>query len=278
MSRSIEGLSEIASGFDIFLVDQFGVLHDGRSPYPGAAEALAKIKSAGKRIALVSNSAKRAASNLPRMRRLGFSDDLYHAFITSGEAAFALMKGGLIGEAQGRCAYVFAIDADRSFIDGTGLVETADPSAADLVIIAGSEAPRVTLEDYRKRIEPLIRRKLPALCLNPDKLMLVDGTIAFAPGAIADLYVEMGGDVRFIGKPYPDIYRIALEAVGAKGGERILCIGDSVEHDIAGAKAIGASSLLILGGILREADEAVIEQEIAAHGARPDFTAADFRW
>jgi HAD superfamily hydrolase (TIGR01459 family) len=276
MSQSIPGLSAIADQFDVFLVDQFGVLHNGHAAYPGASDALLRLRAAGKRVALVSNSAKRTASNLPRMERLGFDGRHYDAFITSGEAAFQMMSGGLLGESAGRRAMVFALDEDRSFIAGTGLVETADAKNADLLIIAGSEAPRLTLEDYRRRLEPLALRNVPALCLNPDKLMLLGETIAFAPGAIADLYVSMGGSVRWIGKPYPDIYRVALHAIGAKPGERIIGCGDSVEHDIAGARSIGAASLLVMGGILKDASSADILHEIAAHDA--DFVTPLFNW
>ena len=33
--RTVEGLSELADVFDEFLIDQFGVLHDGMRPYQG---------------------------------------------------------------------------------------------------------------------------------------------------------------------------------------------------------------------------------------------------
>jgi HAD superfamily hydrolase (TIGR01459 family) len=275
--ESIAGLGAIAARFDVFLIDQFGVLHNGREPYPGAAEALAWLKGQGKRVALVSNSAKRTASNLPRMRMLGFPADHYDGFITSGEAAFLMMRDGLFGAEGGKRAIVFALDDDRSFMAGTGLVETDDPALADLLIIAGSEAPRLTLDDYRLRLAPLAARNVPALCLNPDKLMLLGHETVFAPGAIADLYGTMGGGVRWVGKPYADIYRVALDAIGAVRADRILCIGDSIEHDIAGAKAIGAASLFIRGGIFRQAADEEIAREIAAHDAAPDFIAPLFQ-
>ena len=44
MSRlqSIEGLAALAPRYRTLLVDQFGTLHDGRTPYPQAAEALTR--------------------------------------------------------------------------------------------------------------------------------------------------------------------------------------------------------------------------------------------
>src|SRR6185312_16969519 len=53
-------LRSLAQRFDVFFVDQFGVLHDGSAPYPGAVAALSSLKAAGKKIVLVSNSGKRA--------------------------------------------------------------------------------------------------------------------------------------------------------------------------------------------------------------------------
>jgi HAD superfamily hydrolase (TIGR01459 family) len=278
--RRIPGLAAIAADFDIFLVDQFGVLHNGREPYRGAVAALTALREAGKRVALVSNSAKRAAPNAERMRRLGFADELYEAFVTSGEAAHAMLTAGPLRDRFGAAprAIVFPMDRDRSFIEGTDILETDDVAAADLVIIAGSQAPQVTLADYRKRLEPLARRNLPALCLNPDKLMLVGGEMYPAPGRIAAIYEELGGAVTYIGKPYPEIYEAALARLGVGRSARVLGCGDSIEHDIAGARSIGAKSLLTLGGIFRNDPAEAIDEAIREHRVTPDFIAPLFAW
>ena len=63
MTPWIEGLRAIADRFDAVLVDQYGVLHDGRRAFPGAADCLRALRAAGKRIAVVSNSGKRAGPN-----------------------------------------------------------------------------------------------------------------------------------------------------------------------------------------------------------------------
>ncbi|TFZ33930.1 TIGR01459 family HAD-type hydrolase, partial [Pseudomonas syringae] len=70
--REIPGLSAIAGAFDAFLVDQYGVLRDGRGPYPGAAETLVRLKQAGKRVIVLSNSGKRSTENDRRLAELGF--------------------------------------------------------------------------------------------------------------------------------------------------------------------------------------------------------------
>ena len=86
--RKIERLSALADSFDLFMIDQFGVLHDGVSPYPGAIECLASLKASGKGVVLLSNSGKRAAANIARLADLGFSHELFDHVVTSGEVAW----------------------------------------------------------------------------------------------------------------------------------------------------------------------------------------------
>ncbi len=61
------GLADLASRYRGFIVDQWGVLHDGGAPYPDALEGLAELRAAGKRVVLLSNSGKRAAVNRQRL-------------------------------------------------------------------------------------------------------------------------------------------------------------------------------------------------------------------
>lgn len=41
------------------LLDQFGVLHDGRKPYPGAIEAVTALADSGRSVLIISNSSRR---------------------------------------------------------------------------------------------------------------------------------------------------------------------------------------------------------------------------
>ena len=61
--QSIDGLGEIIAAHDLFLVDQYGVLHDGRKLFPGVVATLNAIKSAGKTSIILTNSGRRAAQN-----------------------------------------------------------------------------------------------------------------------------------------------------------------------------------------------------------------------
>jgi HAD superfamily hydrolase (TIGR01459 family) len=168
-----------------------------------------------------------------------------------------------------------ARDGDTSPIDGLGIAPTDRPDDVDLVLIAGSEAPRRTLADYEALLAEPAARRVPALCVNPDMTMLVPGGHAFGAGRIARLYEALGGRVTWIGKPHPAIYRMAREMIGG-AGLRALGIGDSIEHDVVGAKRAGADAAFILGGI--HAGETDLEKLYEEHGGRPDFVLERFAW
>ena len=90
-------------------------------------------------------------------------------------------------------------------------------------------------------------RPVPAICCNPDKLMITSSGLLPAPGAIAALYEAQGGKVQWIGKPYRDIYEHALKVIGTP--KRVLCIGDSAEHDVGGGRGAGLTTLLVRTGV-----------------------------
>ena len=274
-------LAELIDAFDIFFLDQFGTLHDGHQPYDGAVAALRHIRAGSKRIVLLSNSGKRASANAARLQALGIPPDCYDRLITSGEVAWQMLSAGRLDLPQGRGGPLRCLllerNGDGSSIEGLGFEAVDGGADADLVMIAGSEGDRLSLADYRQRLAPAADRKAPALCTNPDTVMLTASGPAFGSGRIAEMYAELGGAVTWIGKPYPDIYSAALEAIGATPADRILCIGDSVEHDIAGARAAGLASALVVGtGILAGLSPAEREAAYARHQATPDFLLPSF--
>ncbi|MDQ0469643.1 TIGR01459 family HAD-type hydrolase [Labrys wisconsinensis] len=272
-SRPVTRLRDIAPAYRLFFVDQFGVLRDSQAAYPGAIEALRQLRAEGRKVVIVSNSGKRSAPNEERMERLGFERASWDLFLSSGEVAWRMLAARPASERPKRCL-ILARDGDVSPIEGLGIAVAESAAEADLVLIAGSEAPDRTLADYQALLEPAAARKVPALCINPDMTMLVAGGTAFGAGRIARLYATLGGPVTWIGKPYPEIYRSARAIVGLDGPA--LGIGDSVEHDIAGAKGVGADAALVLAGI--HAGEEDLEAVYLKEGARPDHVLERFVW
>jgi HAD superfamily hydrolase (TIGR01459 family) len=263
----------IASSFKAVFFDQYGVLHDGRNPYLGARDALAALKSRGVRIVILSNSGRTGAANAERMAKLGFEPELYDFLVTSGDVARILLQRGRFSAllAPGARCFVISTGGDDELASAFGLASTADSGAADLVIIAGSQADKVSLDYYRAALAPAARRGTPCLCTNPDKLMLTASGNAPGAGRIAEIYEELGGVVTWIGKPFPEIYRAAAELSRVENPRDVLCVGDSVEHDIAGANRFGAFAALVRTGVLADLSDKELAAEIGRHGVAPDF-------
>jgi HAD superfamily hydrolase (TIGR01459 family) len=279
--KHIVGLREIADQFDLFLVDQYGVLHDGGAAYPGAVDGLARLASGGRKVVVLTNSGKSAAANLARLAGLGFSGSNLHAVLSSGEVAVRLVRSGALGPR-------FAIGADACVIGRVGDAYAFSPDEfrlvprpqdADFLVFAGSDAPRTTWADtYRSMLTGAAQARVPAICINPDLTMIQDGELVPAPGAIARLYESLGGPVDYVGKPYPAIFDHAVAIAAMDAGARVVMIGDSPEHDVAGARAMGLSTLLVRTGIHRDLDEQRLLRFCEGCNAVPDFLTAAFAW
>jgi HAD superfamily hydrolase (TIGR01459 family) len=254
--RRISGLSEIASDFDGMIIDQFGVIHDGEKLYPGTLEVMARLAEAGVKVMIVTNSGKRSAANVRRIVKLGVPREHFIDCISSGEVAYQSLTV--------RRAFIIGRQGDNYEFDGIEPVD--DPRDADVLLILGTNVPETSMEDYRAQLKGVT---LPCICCNPDRWMLTPQGLQAAPGAIAALYEEMGGKVTWIGKPYPGIYQAALKIMG--NPKRVLCIGDSAEHDVAGGKTAGLSTLLVQQGVSEGVKETAINP-------LPDFLLERFLW
>ena len=263
----------IASSFTAVLFDQYGVLHDGQKPYPGARDALAALKSRSVKIVVLSNSGRSGAANAERLTKLGFEPVLYDFLVTSGDVARTLLKRGRFPAllTPGARCFVISTGGDNEFASAFGFVPTAHSEEADLVIIAGSQADKAPLDDYRAALAPAARRGTPCMCVNPDKLMLTAAGNAPGAGRIAEIYEELGGVVTWVGKPFPEIYLAAAELSRVEDPRDVLCVGDSVEHDIAGANRFGAFAALVRTGILAGLSDKELAAEIGRHEALPDY-------
>ena len=256
MMRRISGVSEIARDFDAMLIDQFGVIHDGQKLYPGAAEVLSELRTLNIPVVVMTNSGRRAAANVKRVVKMGIPRDQFVDCVSSGEVAFqslAVKRAFLIGK-----------NGEDYGFDPVEFV--ASPDDAEVMLILGSNAPATSLDDYRRKFEGIT---LPAICCNPDKLMITRDGLQPAPGAIAEVYAAMGGKVTWIGKPYGPIYKHALKLIGSP--KRVLCIGDSAEHDVAGGLAAGLFTLLVQQGISVDLTENAVRP-------KPDIISKKFRW
>ena len=277
--KTLAGLAELHGVCDGLLVDQFGTLHDGTTPYPGAVPGLARLRQAGIAVVLLSNSGKRAAPNAQRLEAMGIPRRLYDAFVTSGEAGWRMLAEQRLAGAEGvrRCLLLARGEEGAEVLNGTPLAAVRAENA-ELVVIAGSEGDRRTLASYRAQLAPLAAAGIAAICLNPDRIMLTPDGPAFGAGRIAEEYAALGGAVTWVGKPYGAIYDEAMAELPGLDRARVAGVGDSVEHDVVGARDAGCRAVLVRQGIAAGASDAEIEAECQRRGAWPDASIERFAW
>jgi HAD superfamily hydrolase (TIGR01459 family) len=286
---ALPGVAALARDYDGFVVDQWGVLHDGTRPYPGAIDCLEQLRRLGKRVVILSNSGKPEAGNIELMARIGFERGLYTRFVSAGEdAREAIERRTHAFHARlGRRYYAFTRDDDVSLLAGLPLERVARAEDADFLLVIGIDSPQRTLDTYEAALAVGARRALPMVCANPDVTRVSPQGLVDAPGAIAKRYEELGGEVFYHGKPYPAIYAACMHALADCARDKVVAVGDSIGHDILGARNAGLASAFIAGGIhVDELDAAwgelpeagAWQRFIAEAAARPDYVLATFAW
>lgn len=246
----IAGLSTLAEAYDGIICDVWGVLHNGISPYPAAAEALARFRALGKAVVLLTNAprpAKAVEELLDRQYAIG--PESYDEIVTSGSVARKVFEN----EPRRR---LFHLGPSHNLGLFEGLdVEVVGEEDAEYVALTGLfDDEAETPESYRPMFSRFVERGLKMYCANPDVVVERGDRLVYCAGALAQLYIELGGDTTIIGKPYKPIYDAALAAIDRAKGRpvdkrRVLAIGDGLPTDIKGAWGQGIDVLMVTAGI-----------------------------
>ena len=245
------GIAALAREFDGFIVDQWGILHDGTRPYPGAIECLEQLRRAGKHIVVLSNSGRREADNIRFMAGMGFDQRLFDRFVSAGEDARAAIERRVqpFHARLGRRYFAFTRDDNVSLLEGLALERVTYVDDADFLMVIGIDSPRLGIADYEPLLAAGAARHLPMICANPDLVRVSPEGLVDAPGLLAQRYEQLGGEVFHHGKPHPAIYESCLGALSGCARDKVVTVGDSIEHDVLGASRAGLRSAFVAGGI-----------------------------
>jgi HAD superfamily hydrolase (TIGR01459 family) len=288
-TRLIGGVRELAPRYQGFILDLWGVIHDGVSLLPGAVECLRSLIESGKRIVLLSNAPRRADDVTRRIATIGVPAELYHQVMSSGEEAWQHLdrRDDPFYAALGRRCLHIGSERDLEIREGLALEFVATADEAEFILNTGPAGWDDSIEDYKAVLRGALARKLPMVCANPDLVVMHGTRLALCAGALATWYEEAGGRVRWHGKPFPSVYDTCLGLLGTEDRSTILAVGDSLRTDIAGAAGAGIDSLLIAGGIHAEEfgtsggrapDLARVEAALRAGSYDPVGIASNFVW
>lgn len=285
----LSGFAPLAERYEGFILDLWGVIHDGINAFPHAVDCLRHLRNARKRTLLLSNVPRPNGSVQSAMRRMGIDDELYGGILTSGEAVrLALQRPPDLWWAElGTRVYHLGPERDRPVLEGLPLALAARPAEADFVLNTGPDDLRspTELTPYLPELEESARHRLKMICANPDLEVIRGGVRVLCAGALAVRYAEMGGDVRSLGKPDPAIYQPVLERLDLPP-ERVLAVGDALRTDIAGAAGVDLASCWVLDGIHGadllgpdgRFDDARAEAAARQAGLAPIATLPRFAW
>src|SRR5262245_36091811 len=246
----LSSIAELASGYDAWIVDIWGVIHNGARAHQAACEACEKFRAGGGTVALLSNAPRPFTNVIVQLERLGVPRAAYDFGVTSGDVT----RGMLAELWQGRSVLHIGPERDKGLFEGLD-VRLVEADASEVALCSGLyDDAKETPESYAELFQRLLARRVPMICANPDLVVERGDKLVYCAGALAAAYEAEGGEVAYAGKPHKAIYERTLSAIAkAKGRpvakERILAIGDGIETDLKGAHGAGLRSLFIASAV-----------------------------
>ena len=247
-----------------WLFDLDGTVYLGDALIPGAADTIAALRAAGRRVAFLSNKPLYTREDYAeKLTRLGVPtrpEEVVNSSIVlarhlrrldGGAPVFVIGEPPLIGELR---AHGFEVRAD-----------------ADVrwVVIAFDRT-----FDYAKlntALQAVRRHDARLIATNPDRTCpTAEGEIPDCAGMMAAVEAVTGKTVEVVvGKPSPIILEVALQTLGVEARDCVM-VGDRIETDIVMGKRLGLATVLVLSGITRGDDPRIAE-------LRPDLVVDSIR-
>lgn len=257
-------IADLAAETSAWLVDIWGVMHNGVSPFAAACAACQAFRQSGGTVLLLSNAPRPAASVAAQLDRIGVPREAWDQIISSGDATRALLSG----EAP---APLFHLGPERDLpiYDGLGVELTDEHQARRIVCTGLFDDETETPADYLPLLTRFAVHACPMICANPDLTVDRGGKLVYCAGAIAAAYEDIGGRVTYAGKPHLPIYDMACDWLAQHAGSRIdrsriLAIGDGVRTDILGAARAGIRSVYIASAVHMPAGASLDAATLAA--------------
>ena len=243
-SQKLSDLGEVAEQFDVFLLDAFGVLNIGNAPIAGAPERVKSLQNRGKRVLVLTNGATFPANkSLEKFAGLGFDFDLND--IVSSRDALALALGdmpqnGTWGVMAASNSQLETFNAPCKCLGGDRSVYDA---ACGFLLLSTAEW---TENQQSLLYDSLKTNSRPILVGNPDIVAPREHGLTLEPGFFAyELVRQLGVRPHLFGKPFGNVYDLALSRLPEVDPSRVLMVGDTLHTDVLGGAAHGFCTALV---------------------------------
>ena len=249
----------------LFLLDLDGTLYLGETLFNGAAEFLRRVRErGGKYLFLTNNSSKGGEAYVEKMRRLGI-ETARSDFLTSVDATVHYLRdrGG-----QDKLYYACGTASFKAQLREAGFRLTDDRDAAVDVLLMGFD----TELTFRKLEDAciLLGRGVDYVATNPD--WVCPTRYGYVPdcGSVCEMLFRATGRRPYVvGKPKPDMVRLAMRAAGASPEETVV-VGDRIYTDVASGVNAGVDTVLVLSG-------ESTKEDAERSDVKPDFILRDIR-
>ena len=145
MNNSIElkNLSEIYKDYDVFIIDLWGVVHNGEKIFNGIYKVLEEIKLINKKIFFMTNAPRRSKVIEEQLSAFGLNRDLYECVISSGEITWQALK-----KKSYKFCYIIGPERDYHLIEGLNYEVIKDYENVEIIINLSTR--RIGLDDGEK--------------------------------------------------------------------------------------------------------------------------------
>ena len=238
--KKLNHLAEIYKNYDTFIIDLWGVIHNGVKLNLKAIEAVKNLIKGKKKIIYLSNAPRPSKEVKRFLQKLKMEDQYLQNIMTSGEAAMlALQK-----ESYGKFFYHLGPERDNSvFFTIKENKTTLDK--CDFILCTGLfNDKEENLDYYKNLLKDHTSKKL--ICTNPDLTVHRGEVEEYCAGSIAKIFESLGGKTIYFGKPYKEIYKMCFTEK-----EKVIAIGDNLNTDIKGANDMKIDSIFISKGVHR---------------------------
>jgi HAD superfamily hydrolase (TIGR01459 family) len=281
----IKSVLELTDKYDNFIVDVWGVIHNGYTVFDGVIETLELLKGAGKSVIFLSNTPRRTYVLADNLKHMGVTPEMYTNIHTSGEDTYEHLsqdKDPFYAGLSRKCYLITSLDHEH-LIEDCKLTVVDSINEASFIFNTGPDHfLNMTEEHFKEILQEALKKDLPMICVNPDMSVIVGDKKNMCAGSIALYYEQMGGRVRYHGKPFTSIYEGLIQKFPTTNKSRTVAIGDSIRTDIKGANDFGIDSILVMtglegSGMNPDKIESQLEEFLANAVARPTYVLKGFR-
>ncbi len=267
--RNLNHLSEIFNSYDTYIIDLWGVMHNGISLNPKAIEVIENLNKNSKKIVFLSNAPRPSLKVIDFLKKMKMDEKFLSKVVTSGEAAMLAVNQYKFGKKF----YHLGPVRDNSIFKKVEENKTS-LEKCDFILCTGFfDEEENDLNFYKSLLKGYTKKKL--VCTNPDLVVHRGDIEELCAGSIAKLFESMGGEVIYYGKPHKEIYEMCFEK-----GEKVLAIGDNLRTDIKGANNLNIDSLFIYNGVHK--NEFKIDKDLPKllikYDVKTDYFQKELKW